>query len=193
MFWGGLRGAISLALALTLQEFFAPRVALELQIMTFGVVLFTLLVQGATISRIIERLNLSRRLGRVVAQQRHQGMLFASRAGKRELDRLYDEGILAANVWEAMAEVYDREIELRNLELRDHLLDHPELELEMVLQAREDTLRAERSAIAEVFRRGLISEEVYQTLLRETDNRTAALNRIMGNPGSRIPNSDGES
>lgn len=193
MFWGGLRGAISLALALTLQEFFAPRVALELQIMTFGVVLFTLLVQGATISRIIERLNLSRRLGRVVAQQRYQGMLFASRAGKRELDRLYDEGILAANVWEAMAEVYDREIKQRNRALRDHLLDHPELELEMVLQAREDTLRAERSAIAEVFRRGLISEEVYQTLLRETDNRAAALNRIMGNPGSRIPDTDGES
>ncbi|HZD11281.1 MAG TPA: Na+/H+ antiporter [Candidatus Binatia bacterium] len=179
MFWGGLRGAISLALALTLHEFFAPRVALELQLMTFGVVLFTLLVQGTTISPLLKRLELSRRSGRIVVQQRYQGQLFASQAGKRELDRLYEEGILSANVWEAMAQVYDLEIDERNRSLRDHLLDHPELELEMVLQARDDTLRAERSAIAEVFRRGLISEEVYYALLRETDNRTAALNLIM--------------
>jgi CPA1 family monovalent cation:H+ antiporter len=192
MFWGGLRGAISLALALTLHEFFDERVALELQMMTFGVVLFTLLVQGTTISPLLHRLNLSRQLGRVVQQQRHQGLLFATQAGKRELDRLFDEGILSANVWQAMAQVYEQEIDARNRALRDHLLDHPELELEMVLQARDDTLRAERSAIAEVFRRGLIGEEVYEELLRATDNRTAALNLIHARHGGATPGEDGD-
>lgn len=146
--------------------------------MTFGVVLFTLLVQGTTISPLLRRLNLSKSLGRVIEQQHHQGMLFATRAGKRELDRLYEEGILSGNVWQAMAQVYDEEIDQRNRALRDHLLDHPELETEMILQARDDTLRAERSAIADVFRRGLISEEVYNELLRNVDNRAAALNLI---------------
>lgn len=192
MFWGGLRGAISLALALTLPEFFAPRVAQELQMMTFGVVLFTLLVQGTTISSLLQRLKLGRRLPRVVEQQRRQGRLFASQAGKRELDRLREEGILEANVWQAMAEVYEDEIEERNRVLRDHLLEHPELEMEMVLQAREDTLRAERSAIAEVFRRGLISQEVYHSVLREIDNRAAALNLIVAQRGSSEPETDGE-
>jgi CPA1 family monovalent cation:H+ antiporter len=179
MFWGGLRGAISLALALTLPEFFPARIAEELQLMTFGVVLFTLLVQGTTISRLLKRLNLSRQVGPLVEQQRFQGLLYATQAGKRELDRLYEEGILSANIWQAMAEVYDNEIEDRNRYLRDHLLEYPELELEMVLQAREDTLRAERSAIGDVFRRGLIGEEVYNELVRETDNRAAALSLIL--------------
>ncbi len=191
MFWGGLRGAISLALALTLFEFFPPPVAQELQLMTFGVVLFTLLVQGTTLSRLLQRLKLDRRPGRLLEQQRRQGLLFASQAGKRELDRLYEEGILAGNVWQAMARVYDQEIDHYNLSLRDHLLDYPELELEMVVQAREDTLRAERTAIAEVFRRGLISEEVYYDLLRETDNRAAALNLIMARRNSTGSDGDG--
>jgi CPA1 family monovalent cation:H+ antiporter len=174
-----LRGAISLALALTLTDFFPPAVAGELQIMTFGVVLFTLLVQGTTISRLLRRLKLDRQIGPLIGQQRWQALLYSTRAGKRELDRLYEEGILSANIWQAMAEVYDDEITSYTRSLRDHLLDFPELELEMMLQAREDTLRAERSAIAEVFRRGLVSEEVYNELVRVTDNRTAALNLIL--------------
>ena len=179
MFWGGLRGAISLALALTLSDFFAPSIALELQVMTFGVVLFTLLVQGTTISGLLRRLQLSRQVGALTEQQRRQGWLFAIRAGKRELDRLYDEGILSTNVWQAMADVYEADVEKRSRALRDHLLQNPELEMEMILQAREDTLRAERSSIGEMFRRGLISEEVYNELLRITDNRTAALKLIL--------------
>jgi CPA1 family monovalent cation:H+ antiporter len=55
MFWGGLRGAIGLALALSLTGIYAA----ELQVMTFGVVLFTLLVQGVTIESLIKRLGLS--------------------------------------------------------------------------------------------------------------------------------------
>ncbi|MDX1689133.1 MAG: Na+/H+ antiporter [Candidatus Promineifilaceae bacterium] len=179
MFWGGLRGAISLALALTLSEFFAPSVALELQVMTFGVVLFTLLVQGTTISRLLRRLRLSRQVGALTEQQRRQGLLFATEAGKRELDRLYEEGILSANVWQAMADVYESELDSHHQALREHLLENPELELEMILQAREDTLRAERTSIGDMFRRGLISEEVYNELVRITDNRTAALKLIL--------------
>ena len=63
MFWGGLRGAISLALALTIERnLFGATIATEMQVMTFGVVLFTILVQGTTIERLIERLGLVQRL-----------------------------------------------------------------------------------------------------------------------------------
>lgn len=179
LFWGGLRGAISLALALTLEDFFPAPVATELQVMTFGVVLFTLIGQGTTISGLLRRLNLGRPAGPLTDQQRQQALLFATQAGKQELDRLAREGILSANIWQAMAEVYDAEIHDRNSLLRQHLLDYPELELEMILQAREDTLRAERSAIADVYRRGLVSQEIYDELVRLTDNRRAALDFIL--------------
>lgn len=57
-FWGGLRGAIALALALSLSSDFANQ---ELIIsMTLGVVLFTILVEGSTTSQLVRWLGLDR-------------------------------------------------------------------------------------------------------------------------------------
>jgi NhaP-type Na+/H+ or K+/H+ antiporter len=64
LFWGGLRGAISLALALSLPAAFPDRELLR--VMTLGVVVFLLLAQGATMGLLIRRLRLeSPRKGRV--------------------------------------------------------------------------------------------------------------------------------
>lgn len=179
MYWGGLRGAISLALALTLTgDVFGDEVAQELKLMTFGVVLFTLIFQGISIAPLIRRLGLSHKPEQIVQQQRRQALLHATQAGKDELDKLHNEGILPGDVWRAMAEVYDEELSRRNEALRDLMRLYPELEQEIVLQAREDVLQAERSAIADLNRRGLISEQVYHDLIRETDSRAAALELI---------------
>jgi len=58
MFWGGQRGAVSLALALSLPYDLPQRDSLL--IMTFGVVLFTSLVQATTMPSLIQRLDLSK-------------------------------------------------------------------------------------------------------------------------------------
>ncbi len=57
MMWGGLRGALALALALSLDQGFPYR---ELILnMTFGVVIFSILVQGLTMKPLMKRLGLS--------------------------------------------------------------------------------------------------------------------------------------
>ncbi len=53
LFWGALRGAVAVAMALALPADIPQRALL--QEITFGVVLFTLLVQGTTIGRIVAR------------------------------------------------------------------------------------------------------------------------------------------
>lgn len=184
MYWGGLRGAISLALALTLTgENFGSDVATELRVMTFGVVLFTLLVQGMTIEGLIQRLNLSEKLPQRVENQRRQALLYAKRAGRRELDRLRDNGWLFKDIWESMGQVYDEEILENKEHLRQHLRDYPELGQEMYLQAREDVLRAERSAIMDAARLGLIDEDVQTELTVELNNRLEAIEVIKANRG----------
>jgi CPA1 family monovalent cation:H+ antiporter len=184
IFWGGLRGAISLALALTLSsQLFGAAVAAELRVMTFGVVLFTLLGQGITIERLIRRLGLSDKPPQRLEHQRRQALLYAKQAGRRELDRLREDGILFRDIWEAMGEVYDDEIEINKEALRSHLRIYPELEQEMYLQAREDVLRAEKSAIGDAARRGLISEEIEEELSRKMNNRSAALELIKNHRG----------
>ncbi len=53
MFWAGLRGAVAVAMALSLPASFPERALL--QQITFGVVLFTLFVQGTTAERVVTR------------------------------------------------------------------------------------------------------------------------------------------
>jgi len=55
--WGGLRGALSLALALSLPATFGPDRDL-LNTMAFGVALFTLLVQATTMNSLVRRLGI---------------------------------------------------------------------------------------------------------------------------------------
>ena len=56
LFWGGLRGAVALAGALSLPDGFPYRD--EILAMTYGAVLFTLLAQGLTIGPLVRRLGL---------------------------------------------------------------------------------------------------------------------------------------
>ncbi|MDX1613262.1 MAG: Na+/H+ antiporter [Candidatus Promineifilaceae bacterium] len=191
MYWGGLRGAISLALALSLGEAgFEQAVVLELQLMTFGVVLFTLLVQGTTIAPLLKRLGMAEQPPHQRDRQRRQALLYAIRAGKRELDRLYQDGILSVEVWEAMAEVYDRQARRRNRELQELIHEFPELEQQMILQARRDLLNAERAAISDANRRGLIADDVYHRLIQETDSQMAALDYIHSSAAVTVGASD---
>ena len=53
LFWAGLRGAVAVAMALSLPADIPQRTLL--QEITFGVVLFTLLVQGTTVGQVIDR------------------------------------------------------------------------------------------------------------------------------------------
>ena len=59
LFWGGLRGAVAVAMALSLPVDFPERALL--QQITFGVVLFTLLAQGLSIDWLVGRLRLTSR------------------------------------------------------------------------------------------------------------------------------------
>ncbi|MFD1017930.1 cation:proton antiporter [Thalassobacillus hwangdonensis] len=57
--WGGLRGSLSIALALSLPNDFAGRE--EVLLLTFSVVLFSLIVQGLTIKPLVQKLGFSKK------------------------------------------------------------------------------------------------------------------------------------
>ncbi|MCB0200000.1 MAG: Na+/H+ antiporter [Anaerolineae bacterium] len=166
MFWGGLRGAISLALALSLT---GPG-SEELQFMTFGVVLFTLLVQGLTIEPLIKRLGLSN-LTRTAEQQHTLARLMMLRASRRELDALRNDGLVAQPTWQAVGDMTEED-------MQELLHDHPELERTILVETRQDLLRAKRNALAEALHRGNISEEVYHDELSQLDRQIMVWERF---------------
>jgi CPA1 family monovalent cation:H+ antiporter len=181
MFWGGLRGAISLALAFKLTEqpdIFGRELTGDILVLTFGVVLFTLLAQATTLRPLLSRLELTKQPFQYEEKQRQQAWLLAKRAGRAALDRLHDEGLLAEEVWRAMAIISDGDIETSGKRLIQHLQTYSELKQEMVLEGRDEILRAERSAVADAARRGVITDEIADELIRQIDKRSTALSLL---------------
>ena len=179
MFWGGLRGAISLALALSLGvNDFGPGIGEQLRLMTFGVVLFTLIVQGTTIKPLIKRLGLAEKSKRQKERERSLGRFYTSRAAQKELDRLNEMGVVSGSILEAMQEAQRMEIEERDQDVREMLQRHPGLSVDLTLQVRRAMLQAERTALGEAARSEVISEDTLEQMIEELDCRVEALNAI---------------
>jgi CPA1 family monovalent cation:H+ antiporter len=179
LFWGGLRGAISLALALSLGTgTFGRAVDNQLQLMTFSVVLFTLLVQGTTIDSLIRKLGLARRSNRQVEKERQLGRLYAARAAQKELARLHDAGVVSGSIYEAMLEAQQGEMEQRDLEVRELLRSYPDMGIELALQVRRAMLQAERAALGEALRQEIVSEQVQEQILEEISARIEVLDAV---------------
>jgi len=188
LFWGGLRGDISLALALSLPIEMPGR--RELQAMAFGVVLFTLLAQGTTIQFLLERLGLTKRSPHWVARERRLGRMFATRAGRRRLEELHQEGLLPDEMWVGLRKGYDHDRKQIQEELNELFREYSDLEGEMLYQARREALRAERGALWDARQRNLLSGPVYDELSAKIDYRLEALNLIYGTTHEQLSGED---
>jgi CPA1 family monovalent cation:H+ antiporter len=167
LFWGGLRGAISLALALSLPPTLADRDLLR--IMTFGVVLFTLLAQGTTMQLLLRRLGLIRRTESELEYERRHGRLMAARAARNRLQQLHQEGIISVTTWEHLSPHLENQVQA-HLEAQQALLrDQPALQAEELEDAQQEGLRAQRAMLATLLSDGLISDLVYEELVTEVD------------------------
>lgn len=182
LYWGGLKGAVNLALALSLPFYFNALDTEILMSMTFGTVLFTLLVQGTTIKRAIDWAKIPSTSSILIDYQRFQGRFLAARAGRLELEKLSGEEVITPETWEVMDNLYDEELIEDRRSMMRHFHANPRLEIETLLKAREDMLRAGRSEMADAVLRGLVSDEVAEELVIEISERLAALEYI----GDRI-------
>ncbi|MEJ7862088.1 MAG: Na+/H+ antiporter [Pyrinomonadaceae bacterium] len=167
MFWGGLRGAISLALALSLPVALAERE--QLRVMTFGVVLFTLLAQGTTMQFLLRRLGIGQPAQLELEYERRHGRLLAAQAARRRIESLHRDNTISVAAWEKIALALEKQIEENLAAHRELLAAHPELEAEEREDAEMEGLRAQRAALTTMLGNGVISDRVYEELIEEVD------------------------
>lgn len=167
LFWGGLRGAISLALALSLPATLAG--SSVIQFMAFGVVLFTLIVQGFTMSPLVHRLGLVERSEMQDEYERRHARAVASRASYEHLERRFRQGLLSDHVWKTLSPFLSEHSHHLADSVREVLTSDPSVEAEELDTARREALRAQRSALNSLRRDGVISELNYEQLVAEVD------------------------
>ncbi len=166
--WGGLRGALSLALALSLPASFGSDRGL-LRTMAFGVVLFTLLVQATTMRPLVRRLGIIMRNPEQDEYEKRHARLTALRSAENHLEHRYREGLLSTHTWETLRPKLQEQLSLLAEAVRESLRSAPALEAEEMDIARREILRAQRSAFMGLLQDGMISNDVYENLSAEID------------------------
>ena len=170
LYWGGLRGAIALALALTLTEKgLLLEDAKHLQAMAYGVVLFTLLAQGVSMDWVVKKLKLVQRSHFQEEYERRHARFVAGRAAYDYLRRMNQQGLISEHTWQRLAPVMERQNDMLVDSVKQVITSDPAVEAEELDTAHREALRAQRSALTGLLRDGVISEETYSQLVGEVD------------------------
>ncbi len=177
--WGGLRGSLALALALSIPISLAngqpfPNRDL-LQVMTFGVIIFSLLVQALTMKPLLNKLGMLSRAHvhdelEIIAVRK--GMTSAAIA---EVERLGRSGDLSAQKAAELSESLRERLvtlddDMRALHLRDE-----DLRTEHLRSIKRRLFQIEKNVVQQRFQDGLIGEEPMRHLLAELDGELSSL------------------
>jgi len=167
--WGGLRGAISLAIALTLPTMVNGRPFSEratLIFLTAVVVLVTLIGEGLSLAPLLNALGLA--LGEENVRQEASARAKVTEAGLARLDELAEAG----EVDEDTASVYRQLFEMRLDRVRAILDDDvDEDELPDTRALRAELLHAQRDKLEELYRKRKISDEIRRTIAQGLDTQ----------------------
>ncbi|HEY5719814.1 MAG TPA: cation:proton antiporter, partial [Gammaproteobacteria bacterium] len=170
MWWGGLRGAIALAIVLSLPQF---ELAETFVALVTGAVLFTLLAQGLTIERLVRRLGLDRppladRLAR------REGLLAAKQLALARIPELQRGGLFSARIADGLGRRYRAQVDALHAELaalREAELDAGAERQWLFLRC----LAMEKTHYLDGFGRGHLSERAYRDLAHSIDSQIDAL------------------
>ena len=165
--WGGLRGAVTLALALAVTE--SVRVPLEVKrlvgILATGFTLFTLLVQGATLRPVIGWLGLDR-LSPLDEAMSRQVVAVSLQTVREDVARIAEAYALSRDIVRSEAKRFGERLEeaVRAAEEADDILDRDRITLGLIALA-----GFERDTILERTRERTISARMAVQLLGDAD------------------------
>ncbi len=191
LFWAGMRGALSLAVVLSL-PLELPARALLLSL-TYGVVLFSLLIQGLTMRPLLAWLGMTLDDQQRQIYQARRAQLLLLRAGWRELRRLEDDAVLSPRVYAQLDAQYRAAGERIEAELEGLYHDQSAFEAEEQRSTQAHLLQVERSTLQELRRQGLVDDETSRKLAESLDTRLMAVRSGGVDQASPAPATDAES
>ncbi|GGL60893.1 cation:proton antiporter domain-containing protein [Wenxinia marina] len=180
--WGGLRGAVTLALALAVTESLRvpPDIRREVGIFATGFVLFTLMVQGTTLRWVITRLGLDR-LSPLDAALANQVVAVAMQSVREQVSQTTETYDLTHETVRAEAKRFGDRLEeaVRRADDSGEILDRDRVTLGLIALA-----AAERELILARFREQAISNRTAELALADAD-RLIETTRTAGRMGYR--------
>jgi Na+:H+ antiporter len=156
--WGGLRGGISMVLALSLSIVDAPHRELIVTI-TFGVVVLTILVNGLTMAPLLRALGIGNPQEERVQYEVARGGLQAAAAALGELTEMGRKKHVHPDVVAQLQERYEGRVRAAEEAMRGMQMERGVLREEEARRASRHLMLVEKEHVLDAYHRGVISQE----------------------------------
>ena len=141
--------------------------------MTFGVVLFTILIQGFSMSPVLRKLGVVKNMEDRTEFELRRAQAVASRASLDRAKEMYQQGLISRKSWEIISKVLEELSSGFSAQSASWLELHPELALEELDNTWREILRVQRNTSLQLLTNDVISEETYQRITTQIDTALA--------------------
>ncbi|MBP7862083.1 Na+/H+ antiporter [bacterium] len=174
LWWGGLRGSLCMALALSLPIALPYRE--EILITTFGVVLFTLLVSGLTIEPLVKMMRMNSEDPKLVAYKELKSQQMTNTKALRFLEELKSQSAVTEYSYERLKEeITDSQTVTKDAIEELHVADTSIREMEF-RDVKRSLLELRKDYLIMLTRDGLLAQESFDKLRIEIDQEINNLN-----------------
>jgi CPA1 family monovalent cation:H+ antiporter len=167
--WGGLKGSLSIALALSLPHTFAGRE--DVLVLTFSVVLFSLIVQGLTIKPFVKKLNILDHKQSESDYEETISNIHRLKKASIKLEEMKEQSLVSKQVYDQLHAEYTAQLDRHYLELEQLYDQFPNIKEEQLQNAKRETLYIEYEAVSELSKREIISGTIEGRHKREIIER----------------------
>lgn len=171
--WGGLRGALSMVLALALPATLAHRDLLVT--MTFGVVLASILIQGLTMPWLLQRLGLVEAGTIALAYETARSDLHVADVALGELDQIRELHIAPAEMLDDFRSHYEHRRQAARDRIASLHVQQDTLRVEASRRVVRRLLHLERQELVDRLRQGILRRDAYERLVADVDARITRL------------------
>jgi len=190
MWWGGLRGAIPIAMALSIPAFLDnggdfPYIE-EIKAATFGVVLATLLIQGLTLRPLLKKLGFYSSTKKE-AEQEEREIAALVKDTMDELGTLVDDGELTRQGYDWLTSRFSQINSQLITEMGMLIREHGFIPKEEYTYTVKETLESKKDIIKDAWARNLISGTIGEKLIYEIEGQLRSLSAEMADSAPRTP------
>jgi CPA1 family monovalent cation:H+ antiporter len=160
--WGGVRGALAMALALAIPKDYEFRDVIL--IMTFGVVGFSLIVQGLSIAKLLKFLNIGGRDKSLETYEFEKGKLIAISAASEELKEMHKEALISKSVYHALLEHNAKDLEDAKEIIEELVKDSTIKDYEFKTSLKRLLLK-QKDSVQESIKHGIVSLQIGEKVI----------------------------
>ncbi|TFB19592.1 sodium:proton antiporter [Filobacillus milosensis] len=156
--WGGLKGSLSIALALSLPTDFDGRE--DILVLTLSVVLFSLIVQGLTIKPLIKKVGILQGDEGVKEYEEVVTTIYRYETAIQDWEDMQNKSFITRAELDELKKEYQDKLDDYYAKLDDLYDQYPEIKVKHIRSAKRDALYVEYQSVKELVRREIITDDV---------------------------------